>query len=255
MQFKKLLTLALGCFIIVTISGITYADNRNDNKHKKTKKYTTQKNKINKHSKRRHDTHKRRVTRTPDHYANPNRHNYYQRPSRLDYNYRYNDQRRRYSNSNRYYNNRPKVERYYRHGKPHRKAIVIPSRRQHDHYIVTKPFRHSYRHYKPMYYDNKLWGWLAFTLITLQIFDHLDNDQRQEHEYALHRATTTSIGKSVVWSDNEDISGSVTPVWEGPNENGRYCREFRHEISIDDQTEIAYGTACQIADGSWEVVQ
>lgn len=36
--------------------------------------------------------------------------------------------------------------------------------------------------------------------------------------------------------------------------SGRLCREYRTTIIIDGRPQPAYGTACQMADGSWQVV-
>jgi len=92
-------------------------------------------------------------------------------------------------------------------------------------------------------------------LVTLQILDHLNDDQRYAHEHALYRATRAPIGETIFWSDTSNVVGSVTPVWEGSSNTGQYCREYRHDVSIGDRTEVAYGTACRRPDGSWEIVQ
>lgn len=36
--------------------------------------------------------------------------------------------------------------------------------------------------------------------------------------------------------------------------NGDYCREYTRQITIGNQVQMAYGTACQRPDGWWEVV-
>jgi surface antigen len=133
-------------------------------------------------------------------------------------------------------------------------VIVIPSRRHHRHYIQVRPFHYGYPRYKRLYRDDHFWGWLAFTAITLQILDNLNDEQQRAHERALYRATTSPLGQTLVWSEGE-VNGSVTPVWEGPSDSGQYCREYQHEITVGDRTEVAYGTACRQADGSWEIVQ
>jgi len=277
MQLKKIISILLPCFIVigsvVGTGGYAYAEKRYDKDDRRTKetRQSSKKQHSDKRSQQKRDTRKydtrtqqKRDSRKYDArrkqpgYSNrPDRHDYSRQPSRPGYDRHYRTHDRQYrSPSRRYYGGtQPKIEYYYRKGKRHKRIVVIPSRRHHDHYIYVRPFRHSYPHYRPLYYDNKLWGWLAFTLVTLQILDHLNDDQRREHEYALHRATRVPIGKTIIWSDDDYVSGSVTPVWEGSSDAGQYCREFRHEISIDDRTEIAYGTACRRQDGSWEIVQ
>ena len=252
MPLKKILSIALPCFIVIAsvagTSGYVYADkHKNDRKQKENSKKRFSDTRTKQH----HDTRR-------NHPANnqQKRHEYSRQPSRR-FDSRHHGTRDRYyrpPSGHTYDRTRPKIEHYYRKGKRHKRVIVIPSRRHHDQYIYIRPFRNSYPHYRPLYFDNKFWGWLAFSLVTLQILDQLNDNQRHEHEYAMHRATQTPIGKTIVWSDDKYVSGSVTPVWEGSGDSGQYCREFRHEISIDDRTEISYGTACQRRDGTWEIV-
>ncbi|MEN8179928.1 MAG: RT0821/Lpp0805 family surface protein [Pseudomonadota bacterium] len=81
------------------------------------------------------------------------------------------------------------------------------------------------------------------------------NDQQQrEHERALYDATTTPLGETIYWEDG-NASGAVTPTREGTSTTGRYCREYQSEVSVGGSRESVYGTACQQADGSWEIVQ
>jgi surface antigen len=133
-------------------------------------------------------------------------------------------------------------------------VIVVPSRRHYDKYIVVPSYRHRYPYYRPIYVDKHFWGWLAFTAITLRILDYLNEDQRRQHELAMYRASQANIGDTIYWADSDRVTGSVTPVWEGPSNTGQYCREYRNEVTIGDQTEVAYGTACRMPDGTWEVV-
>lgn len=49
-------------------------------------------------------------------------------------------------------------------------------------------------------------------------------------------------------------AGRVTAVRDGMTPDGRQCREFQQEVTIDGQRQEAYGTACLQPDGSWEVV-
>ena len=278
MQFKKILSVLIPCFIVMSsvigTSGYVQADkgyDRNDGKRKdkarvrkdssttrkeesrrKDTKAKTHKNSSDRYSKRDRDTRRYDSRRDrSEYYRRPNRYEYDRRPSRPSYKYRYEYRDKGYRDRN----YRPRVEYYKRKGKRHTKVIILPSRRYHDRYIYLRPFNHSYPRYRSLYYDNKFWGWLAFTVVTLQILDHLNDHQRYEHERALYRATRVPIGETIIWSDDDDIEGSVTPVWEGSGNTGQYCREFKHEITIGDRTEVAYGTACKRSDGTWEIVQ
>ncbi len=132
--------------------------------------------------------------------------------------------------------------------------VVMPSPRDHNHYLYIRPFASSYPEYKRLYHNRRLWGWLAVSEFTLQILDHLDEGQQREYERALYRATTSPLREALVWRQGR-VSGTVTPIWEGPHDHGRYCREFKQDIRIGGRSEIAYGSACRMADGKWEIVQ
>lgn len=122
--------------------------------------------------------------------------------------------------------------------------------------VIVQPFRYAYpRHHR--YYrshDSDLWGWLSFTAITLAIIDNLNDQQQRAHELALYDATAAPLGETIYWRDG-NASGSVTPIQDGTSSEGRYCREFQHEVVIGGNSESLYGTACQNPDGSWEIVE
>lgn len=72
---------------------------------------------------------------------------------------------------------------------------------------------------------------------------------------ASERAHTSPVGEAISWNNPETgHSGSVTPIREGQSSVGRYCREYEQEIRVDGRTQTAVGSACQNADGTWEVV-
>jgi len=43
-------------------------------------------------------------------------------------------------------------------------------------------------------------------------------------------------------------------VREDTSSTERYCSEFQQTVTIGGETEEAFGTACQQADGGWEIV-
>jgi len=181
-----------------------------------------------------------------------NQRHYQTTPTRRDWSQR--DANRRYGYRYDYrYTDRPSPVIQHKYRKPG-KRTVRPSRRYQHNYTYVMPFRGGYPRYKPLYHKNNFWGWLAFTVVTLQILDHLDDEQQRAHERALYRATTSPIDTVIVWREG-GVSGSVTPVWEGPGNTGQYCREYRHEITIGNRVEITYGSACRRPDGTWEVVR
>lgn len=75
----------------------------------------------------------------------------------------------------------------------------------------------------------------------------------------LNRANTQAhsapIGETVSWNNPDSGNyGTVTPTRDGYSTASRYCREYQQEIFVDGRSETAVGTACQNADGTWEIV-
>ena len=150
----------------------------------------------------------------------------------------------------------PVADPYWNHPPVHHgPAVVIPPARvRHYHDIVViRPHGHWYPGYGRFLTDAEAYPWLAFTAITLRVFDTMSEAQQRAHETAQVQATTAAIGDTIVW--NEDgASGSVTALRDGTSTNGRYCREFRQTVTVGGKTENAYGVACRQPDGAWEIV-
>ena len=74
-------------------------------------------------------------------------------------------------------------------------------------------------------------------------------------QQASTQAATIPVGETVTWYNPESGNqGTITPTRDGRMSDGRYCREFQQTVTIDGQTERAYGTACQNPDGTWQIV-
>ncbi len=98
-------------------------------------------------------------------------------------------------------------------------------------------------------------GAILGALLGGQIGAELDAADRQQLGRAQQAAYTAPIGDTISWNNPDSGNrGTVTPVRDGYAEGGRYCREYRHEIIVDGRRETAVGTACQNADGTWQVV-
>lgn len=84
---------------------------------------------------------------------------------------------------------------------------------------------------------------------------NLTREDRAYHSNATQKAYTAPMGEAITW-DNASTghSGSVVATRQGQTASGNYCREFQQSITIDGQTERAYGTACQQQDGSWKIM-
>ena len=108
--------------------------------------------------------------------------------------------------------------------------------------------------------SGKLWavgaGTLLGSLAGSEIGRALDKMDRRYIEKAQMMAHDTDIGDTVRWNNPDSgHGGSITSVKEGYGEHtGNYCREYRQTIIIDGEEKTGYGTACQLSDGSWEII-
>ena len=106
--------------------------------------------------------------------------------------------------------------------------------------------------------SGQLWatgaGALLGAFVGSEIGNSLDKADRQYLAQANQQAYTAPIGQTVNWSNPQSGNhGNVTPVREGRTDNNNYCREYKQTIVIDGQAETAYGTACQDANGDWNL--
>jgi surface antigen len=84
----------------------------------------------------------------------------------------------------------------------------------------------------------------------------LDRADQTAATRAETKAYQAPIGQSVTWNNPDSgHSGTITPVREGADSLGNYCREFQQKVVIDGQSQSAHGTACRQPDGTWKVVQ
>lgn len=98
-------------------------------------------------------------------------------------------------------------------------------------------------------------GALLGGLVGSEVGRSLDNADRA----AANRATTQSlnsgrVGDSIRWNNpNSGNSGTVRTTRDGYDNDGRYCREYQHNVVVGGKTQQAYGNACRQPDGSWQV--
>lgn len=108
--------------------------------------------------------------------------------------------------------------------------------------------------------SGQLWavgaGTLLGALAGSEIGKSLDRADMVYAERAQSKAHNSSIGETITWRNpKNDHGGSVTAVRDGEStETGNYCREYRQTIMIDGSEEVGYGTACQLSDGTWEII-
>ena len=94
-------------------------------------------------------------------------------------------------------------------------------------------------------------------LIGGAIGNRMDAADRREAD----RTTRTALesgpdGSASSWHNpNSGNSGTVTPTRTYQAQNGEYCREYEQQVTINGETQTAYGTACRQPDGNWQVAQ
>lgn len=82
----------------------------------------------------------------------------------------------------------------------------------------------------------------------------LDEADKMKLQQASIDAQSANIGQEILWNNPDSGNyGSVTPVRDGTSADGRYCREYKQDVTIDGKSSTAYGTACQNPDGTWQV--
>lgn len=107
--------------------------------------------------------------------------------------------------------------------------------------------------------NGQLWatgiGVLLGTLVGSEVGKSLDKADMVYAQRANHQAHSAPVGEAIEWNNPETgNSGAVTPVRDGKDTGGRYCREYQQTIYVGGQQETGYGIACQQPDGTWEIV-
>jgi len=84
----------------------------------------------------------------------------------------------------------------------------------------------------------------------------MDERDKMMAERASQNALETSeSGVRTTWKNPDTGNyGYVVPTKTYKTNDGRYCREFTHEVTIGGKQEVAYGRACRQPDGQWQIV-
>jgi len=99
-------------------------------------------------------------------------------------------------------------------------------------------------------------GVLIGGLIGNKVGKAMDDNDKAKAMQAQQAAYAAPVGQQIVWNNPDNgHSGAITPVRDGRDQYGYYCREFQTTVTIGGQPQQAYGRACQQPDGSWKVVQ
>lgn len=98
-------------------------------------------------------------------------------------------------------------------------------------------------------------GTMIGGLIGNEIGASLDRADKAYVMQASKQAQSAPIGETVTWNNPESGNrGSITPVRDGRDTSGNYCREYQTTIIVGGEAQNAYGTACRQQDGSWKVI-
>jgi surface antigen len=102
-----------------------------------------------------------------------------------------------------------------------------------------------------------LGGIILGGLIGGAIGNRIDAADRREAGLAAHQALESApAGTTTGWRNPDSgNSGTITPTGTYQSQNGQYCREYRQTVTIGDETQEAYGTACRRPDGKWRIGQ
>lgn len=67
---------------------------------------------------------------------------------------------------------------------------------------------------------------------------------------------TARTGTAVSWRNPDSgNSGVIVPQGTYQTASGQYCREFQQTVTVQGESQQAYGTACRQPDGSWKIQQ
>lgn len=107
--------------------------------------------------------------------------------------------------------------------------------------------------------SGRLWatgaGVLLGGLVGSSIGSSLDKADMAYANQAAVQANSAPIGQPITWNNPQSGNhGTITPVRDGYTNDQRYCREYQQTITVGGRKESGYGTACQSANGDWEIV-
>ena len=108
--------------------------------------------------------------------------------------------------------------------------------------------------------SGQLWatgaGALLGTFIGSEVGKSLDKADIAYAKKAEQQAYTAPLNQKISWNNPESGNyGSYVPVKEGKDQTtGNSCRQYQQTIVVEGQSQTAFGTACQQADGTWTLV-
>ena len=102
-----------------------------------------------------------------------------------------------------------------------------------------------------------LGGMVLGGLLGGAVGNRMDAADRREANRATYSALESApSGTTTNWSNPDSgNSGTTTLTRTYQAKTGEYCREYEQTVTIGDESQAAYGTACRQPDGKWRVVQ
>ena len=86
------------------------------------------------------------------------------------------------------------------------------------------------------------------------IFGTRDNYQINQPQATYQSLEYGRSGEVLPWQDPNGQRGAIIPEPAYQRQNGQYCREYTKEVQIGGRIQQAYGTACRMPDGQWQIV-
>ncbi len=86
------------------------------------------------------------------------------------------------------------------------------------------------------------------------IFGTRDNYRFNQPQATYQSLENGRSGVALPWQDPNGQRGAIIPERAYQNRRGQYCREYTKEIQVGGRVQQAYGTACRMPDGQWQIV-
>ncbi len=86
------------------------------------------------------------------------------------------------------------------------------------------------------------------------IFGTHDNYRFNQPQATYQSLENGRSGVALPWQDPNGQRGAIIPEPAYQNRRGQYCREYTKEVQIGGRVQQAYGTACRMPDGQWQIV-
>ncbi|MCA1743696.1 MAG: glycine zipper 2TM domain-containing protein [Desulfovibrionales bacterium] len=99
-------------------------------------------------------------------------------------------------------------------------------------------------------------GTLAGAALGGYVGSYLDRMDQMDRRNLNSTLETRPTGQTNQWNNPDtNTTYAVTPTnTYQQQETNRYCREYSTEVIIEGNVERAYGTACRLGNGTWEIV-